>query len=62
MLLSTTDSEVLTATERFANALAETKAESDRDEFASILIECNEELKQELGVDYGAVCSDNDCC
>lgn len=62
MLLSTTDSEVLTATERLADALAETKAESDHDEFAWILVECNKELKQELGIDYGAVCSDDDCC
>lgn len=62
MLLSATDSEVLSAAERLADALAETKTESDSEEFEALLIECNEELERELGIEYGAVCSDDGCC
>jgi hypothetical protein len=60
--LSSTQSDVLTAAERLGDALAETKEESNREAFDSILLECNQEIKQELGVDYGEVCSDDSCC
>lgn len=62
MLLSSTESDVLTAAERLGDALAEAKEESNRETFDSILLECNQEIKQELGVDYGEVCSDDSCC
>lgn len=60
--MSSTQSDVLTAAERLGDALAETKEESNREAFDSILLECNRELKQELGIDYGEVCSDDSCC
>lgn len=62
MLLTTTESDVRTAAERLGDALAEAKTESTTEEYASVLRECNQALKQELGVDYGAVCSDDSCC
>jgi hypothetical protein len=62
MLLSSTQSDVLTAVERLGDALAEAKDESNRDAFDAILLECNQEIKQELSVDYGEVCSDDSCC
>ena len=62
MLLSSTQSDVLTAAERLGDALAEAKEESNGSRFDSILLECNQEIKQELGVDYGEVCSDDSCC
>jgi hypothetical protein len=62
MLLSSTESDVLTAAERFGDALAEAKEGSNREAFDSILLECNQEIKQELGIDYGEVCSDDSCC
>ncbi|WP_231187552.1 halo-CC-star protein HcsS [Haladaptatus sp. DYF46] len=60
--MSSTQSDVLTAAERLGDALAETKEESNREAFDSILLECNQEIKQELGIDYGEVCSDDSCC
>lgn len=60
--MSSTQSDVLTAAERLGDALAEAKEESNREAFDSILLEYNQEIKQELGVDYGEVCSDDSCC
>lgn len=62
MLLTTTESDVLTAAERLGDALTEKKTQSNDAEFSSILEEYNQELKQELGIDYGAICSDDSCC
>lgn len=60
--MSTTRSEVLSAAERLADALAETKSETDREEFEALLIECNEGIEAGLGIDYGTVCGDDGCC
>lgn len=62
MLLTTTESDVLTAAERLGDALAAAKTESTDEEYTSIVLQCNRELEQELGIDYGAVCSDDGCC
>ena len=62
MLLTTTQSDVLTAAERFGEALAEAKTESSGAEYESVLEACNRELERELGIDYGAVCGDDGCC
>lgn len=62
MLLSSTQSDVLTVAERLGDTLAKAKEESNREAFDSILLECNQEIKQELGVDYGEVSSDDSCC
>ncbi|MEM4781670.1 MAG: halo-CC-star protein HcsS [Halalkalicoccus sp.] len=62
MLLSATRSEVLSTAERLADALVETKTETDREAFEALLIECNERIEEDLGIDYGAVCGDDGCC
>lgn len=62
MLLTTTESDVLTAAERLGDTLADAKTESTAEEYESVLLQCNQALKQDLGVDYGAVCSDDGCC
>lgn len=62
MLLTTTESDVLTAAERLGDVLADAKTEATSEEYESVLLQCNQTLKQELGVDYGAVCSEDSCC
>jgi hypothetical protein len=56
--MSTSESEVLTAAEA---ALAAEKEDLDRTEFFGLAMRCNQAIEQEIGVDYGAVCSDNSC-
>jgi hypothetical protein len=61
-MLLTTQSEVLTAAERLGDELVEAKSEVSEEEYTTVLLQCNQELKEELGIDYGAVCSSSDCC
>ncbi|MFA9427836.1 halo-CC-star protein HcsS [Natronorubrum sp. A-ect3] len=61
-MLLTTNAETLTAAEQLGDALVAAKEESADEEYTSLLLECNEELKHGLGIDYGAICSDDDCC
>lgn len=62
MLLSTTESDVLSEAKRLGEALETVKADEDEEAFSSLLTQCNEELGDELGVDYGDICSSSDCC
>lgn len=62
MLLTTTESEVLEAAERFGDALAAEKEGMDRKRFFGLVMRCNQAIEEEIGVDYGAVCGDDECC
>lgn len=59
--MSTSESEVLSAAEAVGDALAAEKEDLDRTEFFGLVMRCNQAIEQEIGVDYGSVCSDNSC-
>ncbi|MEF8881775.1 MAG: halo-CC-star protein HcsS [Halapricum sp.] len=59
--MSTTESEVMSAAEALGDALAEEKEELDRTEFFGLVMRCNQAIEQEIGVDYGSICSDDSC-
>ena len=62
MLLSDTDG-VLTAAESLGAALADAKADRDREEFEALHEECTETITEATGVDYGDACdAGSDCC
>ncbi len=61
--MSTTDEDVLAATESLGDELWRTKSESTRAEFESLLEECNEAISDATGIDYGDACdTGSDCC
>lgn len=62
MLLSTSESDVLEAAETLGDALVEEREDLDRTEFFGLVTRCNQAIEQEIGVDYGSVCGDDDCC
>jgi len=61
VLLSTAP-DVVEAAEQLGDALADEKADLDRTEFFDLVIRCNQAIERETGIDYGSVCSDDDCC
>ncbi|MDG5820807.1 halo-CC-star protein HcsS [Natronococcus sp. A-GB7] len=63
MLLSSSDEEVLAAAEALGEDLDMAQSEATAAEFESLLIECNETISAEIGLEYGAVCdAGSDCC
>jgi len=60
--MSTTESEVIEAAESLGDALAAEKEEIDRTEFFGLVSRCNQAIEQEIGIDYGSVCGDDECC
>ncbi|ELY72227.1 halo-CC-star protein HcsS [Natrinema pallidum] len=63
MLLSTSDDEVLAAAEALGKDLDVAQSEATAAEFESLLIECNEAISDEIGLEYGDVCgAGSDCC
>ncbi len=63
MLLSTSDDEVLIAAETLGKELDLVQSETTADEFESLLIECNESINDEIGLEYGDICdAESDCC
>ncbi|TYL36114.1 hypothetical protein CV102_24085 [Natronococcus pandeyae] len=62
MLLSTTDEEVVAAAEALADELAAVQAESTSVEFESILIQCNDAISEETGIEYGDACDAGGSC
>mgnify|MGYP000453348968 CR=1 FL=1 len=58
----TTESEVIEAAEAFGDALSAEQEESDRTEFFGLVMRCNQAIEQEIGIDYGSVCGDDECC
>lgn len=63
MLLSSSDDEVLAAAEALGEDLDVAQSEATADKFESLLVECNEAISDEIGLEYGAVCdAGSDCC
>ena len=63
MLLSTSEDEVLAAAEALGKDLDVAQSEATAAEFESLLIECNEAITDEIGLEYGDVCgARSDCC
>ncbi len=62
MLLSTTDEEVVAAAEAFAEELAAVQSESTAFQFNSTLMQCNEAISQQIGIQYGSACGAGGSC
>lgn len=62
MLLSVTDDEVLAAAEELSDELQAARRESNRPEFNALLLQCNDAITEEIGVDYSSACDAGDCC
>ncbi|MFC7187571.1 halo-CC-star protein HcsS [Halorubrum yunnanense] len=59
-----TDEEVVTAAEALGEELAAAKESSSDYAFTTMVMQCNEAIGDETGVDYGSVCGadDDGCC
>ncbi|OYR69868.1 halo-CC-star protein HcsS [Halorubrum ezzemoulense] len=59
-----TDEEVVAAAEALGEELAAAKESSSEFAFTTMVMQCNEAIGDETGVDYGSVCGDDDdgCC
>ncbi|ELZ32088.1 halo-CC-star protein HcsS [Halorubrum tebenquichense] len=59
-----TDEEVLAAAETLGEELAAAKDESSEFAFTTMVMQCNEAIGDETGIDYGSVCGadDDGCC
>ena len=60
--MSTTDEDVLDAAEALGEELAAMHSEADDFEFETVLIQCNEAINKETGIQYDDVCDTGDCC
>ena len=61
--MSPSDDEVLAAAEALGKDLDVAQLEATAAEFESLLIECNEAISDEIGLNYGDVCgAGSDCC
>jgi len=59
-----TDDEVVAAAEALGQELAAAKESSSESAFTTMVMQCNEAIGDQTGIDYGSVCgaSDDDCC
>ncbi|MDZ5811738.1 halo-CC-star protein HcsS [Halorubrum sp. AD140] len=57
-----TDEEVVAAAEALGEALATAKESSSEFAFTTMVMQCNEAIGDETGIDYGSVCGADDCC
>jgi len=63
VLLSASEDDVLAAAEALGEDLDIAQSEATAAEFESLLIECNEAISDEIGLEYGDVCdAGSDCC
>lgn len=62
MLLSTTDEDVLRAAEALGAELAAAQSEMTDFEFETILMQCNEAISEETGIQYGDACGAGESC
>ncbi|SMO41874.1 halo-CC-star protein HcsS [Halorubrum cibi] len=62
--LEVTDEEVVAAAEALGEELAAAKESSSEFTFTTMVMQCNEAIGDETGVDYGSVCGadDDGCC
>ena len=56
------DDEVIAAAEALSVELAAAKESSSEFAFTTMVIQCNEAISDETGIDYGSACSADDCC
>ena len=59
-----TDDEVAAAAESLGEELSAAKESSSEFAFTTMVMQCNEAIGDETGIDYGSVCGDDDggCC
>ena len=59
-----TDDEVVAAAEALGEELAAAKGSSSEFAFTTMVMQCNEAIGDETGIDYGSVCGadDDSCC
>lgn len=59
-----TDDEVVAAAGVLGEELAAAKESSSEFAFTTMVMQCNEAIGDETGIDYGSVCGDDDdsCC
>ncbi len=57
-----TDDEVVAAAEVLGEELAAAKESSSEFAFTTMVMQCNEAIGDETGIDYGSVCGDDDGC
>ncbi|MFC6758088.1 MULTISPECIES: halo-CC-star protein HcsS [Haloarcula] len=62
MLLSTADEDVLAAAEALGEELAAMQSETTEFEFETVLMQCNEAISEETGVQYGDACGAGGSC
>jgi len=61
VLLSASDEDVLAAAEALGEELAAAKLDTSKSQFTTILQQCNEEITEETGVEYGQACDAGGC-
>ncbi|MFC7186731.1 halo-CC-star protein HcsS [Halorubrum yunnanense] len=58
-----TDDEVVAAAAALGEELAAAKESSSESAFTTMVMQCNEAIGEETGIDYGSVCgADDGCC
>lgn len=57
-----TDDEVVAAAEALGEELAAAKESSSEFAFTTMVMQCNEAISDETGINYGSVCGDDDGC
>jgi len=57
-----TDDEVIAAATALGEELSAAQTETSEFEFTSILVQCNEAVSDEIGIDYGSACGAGGSC
>jgi hypothetical protein len=62
VLLSTTNADVLEAAETLGEELRAAQADSTGSQFDSLVAQCNDEINDEIALDYSDACETDGCC
>ncbi len=62
MLLSRSDEAVLAAAEELGEELRNAQQEQSQFQFNSVLVQCNDAIGREIGIDYGSACGAGGGC
>ncbi|WP_277540083.1 halo-CC-star protein HcsS [Haloarcula laminariae] len=62
MLLSASEEDVLAAAEALGEELAAMESDASPAEFQTVLLQCNEAINEETGVQYGDACGAGGSC
>ncbi len=60
--MSTTDDDVIAAADAFGEELAAVQSESTAFQFNSTLMQCNDAISQQIGIQYGSACGAGGGC